>query len=100
MCLDPVFISKSKNEIIKEICEHRLEDIRKNKEILHEKATWTHISLNTLVIGILFVAIFIIINIVHSFTVIIISLLISLLITLLCYIYETKEFSKKLAMNK
>ncbi|WJI08795.1 hypothetical protein FGU46_01155 [Methanobacterium sp. CWC-01] len=100
MCLDEEHISKSKEEVLKEICEPRIEDIHQNKDILHQRAVWMHISLNNLVIGIFLVAIFIILNISPSFYVTIITLLLSVVITLVSYWFETKHFSKKMGIEK
>ncbi len=100
VCLKPKFTSKSKNELIEYICEDRLEHIQENKEILKNKAAWTHISLNNLVIGIILVAIFIIFNIATSYYIIGGGLVISVLITWFCYKYEMKKLSKKLAIIK
>lgn len=100
VCLKPQFISKSKNELVKDICESRLENIEENKEILQKKAAWTHISLNNLVIGIILVAIFIILNITNSNYIMLAGIIISLVITGICYKYEMKKLSEKLAITK
>lgn len=95
ICLES-YRTKTKNELVDDINKKRLEDIEKNKKILHIKATWTHLSLNTLVLGILLIASFIILNIVKSLDTTIISILIVIIVVLSCYLYENKEFSKKL----
>jgi len=100
ICLNPEFISKSKNELVKYICEYRLENIEQNKGILQKKAAWTHISLNNLVIGIILVAIFIILNIATSYYIILTGILVSFLITGICYKYEMRKLSEKLAITK
>jgi hypothetical protein len=93
ICLDDKYVNKSKNELIKEITEYRINAIKNNKKILKQRATWMHISLNNLVIGIILVAIFIILNIAHS-TGIITALLLAVLITALMYKIETRNSEK------
>jgi len=56
--------------------------------------------LNNLVIGIILVAIFIILNIATSYYIILTGILVSFLITGICYKYEMRKLSEKLAITK
>ncbi len=94
VCLDDKYISKSEEDLLKIICEYRMEDIEQNRKIVHQRATWAHVSLYNLVIGIVLVAIFIILNLNGDNIVKISFLLVVLGLTILFYLIEDKKFSK------
>jgi hypothetical protein len=100
VCLDDKFINKTRIELLKIICEDRIEDIKLNKKIIHQRATWAHVSLYNLVIGIILVAIFIILNLSSDNYLKITFLLLVIGITILFYVIEHTNFSKILKSKK
>ena len=98
-CLDDKFINKSEEDLIKKICEDRIEDINENKKINHQRATMAHVALYNLVIGILIVAIFIILNI-STINYIILFLVFSILITIILYLLEERNLFNVLGLKK
>jgi|GEM_PF-6119584 hypothetical protein len=100
VCLDDKFISKSRIELLKIICEERIDDIKINKKIIHQRATWAHVSLYNLVIGILLVALFIILNLPSDNSLKVCSILLVIGITIVFYVIEHTNFSKILKPKK
>jgi len=86
--------------LLKIICEERIDDIKINKKIIHQRATWAHVSLYNLVIGILLVALFIILNLPSDNSLKVCSILLVIGITIVFYVIEHTNFSKILKPKK
>jgi len=99
-CLNDEFIYKSKVELLKIINKRRIKHINENKDILHKKATFAHVSLNTLFLAIFFLAVFIILNIYNNSINFILISIFAIFITIICYLFERLNFLKILGIKK
>lgn len=90
---------EDKREFLGLVCKEYEEIIEKNKIILVSRTTFTHVSLFTLLIGVLMIASFIILNITTQVN-IIIFLLIAALVTLIIYYLVCEDLKRKLNKEK
>lgn len=88
-----------KKKLLKAICDERKQNMEGNKKILHKRATFTHVSLYTLVLSVSLVAVFIMLNITNLFYILIFAI-IAIIISFIIYNKVNKDLEEKLGLNE
>lgn len=88
-----------KKKLLKAICDERKQNMEDNKIILIKRATYTHVSLYTLVTGVSLVAVFIMLNITNLFYILIFAI-IAIIISFIIYNKVYKDLEEKLGLDE
>ncbi|MBI5680511.1 MAG: hypothetical protein HZC47_06450 [Methanobacterium sp.] len=95
--LEPEYINKSKSELLKIISKEKVEDMKINKKILHERAVLVNSSMYFLIFAIVSGAAFILINVASLYD-FIYGLIIVLIAGIVIYIILHDHFRKKIGL--